>query len=137
MSNNTVNEQNQTAEKKKRSKKPLAALVLCALLALGGYGANQVFNKDNDEKVADRVADKEKITIAVVNETVKVNDKVETLAADQSWKAWLEDYFSKKDMSKTEVVVNYYYGNDDITKAIKDALSELKINATEEKSAGQ
>lgn len=110
-------------EKKSRSKKPLAAVLLAALLGLGAYGGAKLYNNEAN-------APKEQVTIAVNNETVTVNNQEQKLAEGQTWEKWFEEYFSKKDMDKTEVVVDLGYGEKEITNEITNALSKLKISTT-------
>ena len=121
---------------KKSSKKPLVAVALVAVLALGGYGASQYLDKNEPNTTVESTQEqeKEKVNIKVSAKSVTVNGQEQQLADGQSWKAWLEAYFAKKDMSKTEVVVDFDYGDYDLVKEIKDAMSELKINTTETKS---
>lgn len=116
-------------EKKSRSKKPLVALVLAALLGLGAYGGAKYYNNEGEPA-------KEKVTIRVSAETVTVNDQEQKLAENQNWKQWLESYFAKKDLAKTEVIVDYSFGDYDLVKEIKDALTDLKITSTETKGGG-
>ena len=134
MSKNTAEEQK--AEKKGRGKKPLVALLLAALLGLGAYGGATLYNNEsnkNTENEATKTPEvvKDKITISVSGADVLVNDQKQALAEGQNWKQWLEEYFSKKDMAKTEVTVDYSYGDKDVSDAIKAALDELKISVTE------
>lgn len=134
MSKNTAEEQK--AEKKGRGKKPLVALLLAALLGLGAYGGATLYNNEsnkNTENEATKTPEvvKDKITISVSGADVLVNDQKQALAEGQNWKQWLEEYFSKKDMAKTEVTVDYSYGDKDVSDAIKAALNELKISVTE------
>ena len=129
---------NEKKVEKKSSKKPLAAVAVIAALALGAFGANQYFNTNNDDKpavVEDESAKKEKVTIKVKEHKVYINDQEQTLAEGQDWKALLEAYFAKKDMAKTEVVVDYAVGDKVETDLIKKALTDLKINATETTNA--
>jgi hypothetical protein len=114
----------QQAEKKSGGKKTFAAIVVAALLGLGAYGGMKYYNNETE-------ANKEKVTIVVSAETVTVNDQEQKLAEGQTWKKWLEEYFAKKDMDKTEVVVDFGYGDSDLTAEIKGALSDLKITTTE------
>ena len=111
-------------EKKSKGKKPLIALVLAALLGLGAYGGAKYYNNEGEPA-------KEKVTIRVSAETVTVNDQEQKLAEDQ-----LESYFAKKDLAKTEVIVDYSFGDYDLVKEIKDALTDLKITSTETKGGG-
>ena len=131
MSKKTVEGQN--AEQKTRSKKPLVALLLAAILGLGAYGGAKYYDKQTNEASVESEAPKEKVAISVSAKTVSVNGQEQKLADGQSWKKWLEEYFAKKDLSKTEVTVDYEYGDYDLVTEIKAALSELKINVTETK----
>ena len=118
--------QDQQTEKKGKSKKPLAAVVLlAALLGFGAYEGAKLYNNDSDE------TPKETITIEVSADTVKINDEVQTPAEGKTWKTVLEEYFAKKDLGKTTVKVNYAYGDYDLVKEIKDALSALNITTIE------
>ena len=114
----------------------MAAIALVAVLALGGYGASQYLDKNEPNTTVENTQEqeKEKVNIKVSAKSVSVNGQEQQLADGQSWKAWLEAYFAKKDMSKTEVVVDFDYGDYDLVKEIKDAMSELKINTTETKN---
>ena len=124
----------QQAEKKSggKAKKSLAAVLVAAVLGLGAYGGMTYYNNINNEAEES----KEKVTIVVSAETVTVNNQEQKLAEGQTWKKWLEEYFAKKDMTKTEVVVDFGYGDSDLTQEIKSALADLKI-ATTEKSGGK
>ena len=118
--------QDQQTEKKGKSKKPLAAVVLlAALLGFGAYEGAKLYNNDSDE------TPKETITIEVSADTVKINDEVQTPAEGKTWKTVLEEYFAKKDLAKSTVKVNYAYGDYDLVKEIKDALSALNITPIE------
>ena len=118
--------QDQQTEKKGKSKKPLAAaLLLAALLGFGAYEGAKLYNNDSDE------TPKETITIEVSADTVKINDEVQTPAEGKTWKTVLEEYFAKKDLAKSTVKVNYAYGDYDLVKEIKDALSALNITTIE------
>ena len=118
--------QDQQTEKKGKSKKPLAAVVLlAALLGFGAYEGAKLYNNDSDE------TPKETITIEVSADTVKINDEVQTPAEGKTWKTVLEEYFAKKDPAKSTVKVNYAYGDYDLVKEIKDALSALNITTIE------
>lgn len=118
--------QDQQTEKKGKSKKPLAAVVLlAALLGFGAYEGAKLYNNDSDE------TPKETITIEVSADTVKINDEVQTPAEGKTWKTLLEEYFAKKDLAKSTVKVNYAYGDYDLVKEIKDALSALNITTIE------
>ena len=118
--------QDQQTEKKGKSKKPLAAAVLlAALLGFGAYEGAKLYNNDSDE------TPKETITIEVSADTVKINDEVQKPAEGKTWKTVLEEYFAKKDLAKSTVKVNYAYGDYDLVKEIKDALSALNITTIE------
>ena len=118
--------QDQQTEKKGKSKKPLAAAVLlAALLGFGAYEGAKLYNNDSDD------TPKETITIEVSADTVKINDEVQTPAEGKTWKTVLEEYFAKKDLAKSTVKVNYAYGDYDLVKEIKDALSALNITTIE------
>ena len=118
--------QDQQTEKKGKSKKPLAAVVLlAALLGFGAYEGAKLYNNDSDE------TPKETITIEVSADTVKINNEVQTPAEGKTWKTVLEEYFAKKDLAKSTVKVNYAYGDYDLVKEIKDALSALNITTIE------
>ena len=118
--------QDQQTEKKGKSKKPLAAVVLlAALLGFGAYEGAKLYNNDSDE------TPKETITIEVSADTVKINDEVQTPAEGKTWKTVLEEYFAKKDLAKSTVKVNYAYGDYDLVKEIKDALSALNVTTIE------
>ena len=118
--------QDQQTEKKGKSKKPLAAVVLlAALLGFGAYEGAKLYNNDSDE------TPKETITIEVSADTVKINDEVQTPAEGKTWKTVLEEYFAKKDLAKSTVKVNYAYGDYDLVKELKDALSALNITTIE------
>ncbi|MBO4685629.1 MAG: hypothetical protein J5628_03090 [Lachnospiraceae bacterium] len=118
--------QDQQTEKKGKSKKPLAAVVLlAALLGFGAYEGAKLYNNDSDE------TPKETITIEVAADTVKINDEVQKPAEGKTWKTVLEEYFAKKDLAKSTVKVNYAYGDYDLVKEIKDALSALNITTIE------
>ena len=118
--------QDQQTEKKGKSKKPLAvAVLLAALLGFGAYEGAKLYNNDSDE------TPKETITIEVSADTVKINDEVQKPAEGKTWKTVLEEYFAKKDLAKSTVKVNYAYGDYDLVKEIKDALSALNITTIE------
>lgn len=134
MSKKNQNEQQNVG--KKSSKKPLVAILLAAVLALGGYGASQYL--DNQEKPSvqkEEETKKETVNIRVTGTSVFVNGQEQKLADGQAWKALLTDFFGKKDLSKTNVVVDFDKGDYDVVKEIKDVLTELKITSTESKSA--
>lgn len=137
VNNNPVEEQK--AEKKTRSKKPLVALLLAALLGLGAYGGTQLYNESNKntetqtEKPTPTEEVKEKVTIRVFQTTVKINDQEKSLAEGQTWKDVFSEYFAGKDMSKIEVffINDDSYGDKDFTAEITKALNESKITFTE------
>jgi len=123
MSTNTTGEQ--TTGKKSRSKKPLVAVLLAALLGLGAYGGAKYYNNEGEPA-------KEKVAITVNDKTVTIDDAEQKLAEGQTWKQLLEAYFAKKDKDKIEVVVDYGYGDSELTQEIKGALADLKITTTEQ-----
>ena len=100
-------------------------MLLAALLGFGAYEGAKLYNNDSDE------TPKETITIEVSADTVKINDEVQTPAEGKTWKTVLEEYFAKKDLAKSTVKVNYAYGDYDLVKEIKDALSALNITTIE------
>ena len=55
----------------------------------------------------------------------------QALPEGKTWKVWLEEYFAKKDLANTEVTVDFAYGDSELVKEIKEALSALKITTTE------
>ena len=119
-------------QKKSGGKKSLVAVLLVALLGLGAYGGAKLYDNQNEpEKPKEKVT----ITISVSAETVKVDNQEQKLADGQTWKKWVEDYFAKKDMSNTEVVVDFGYGDNDIVMGIKSALADMKITTTEKQEA--
>ncbi|MBP5463227.1 MAG: hypothetical protein J6Y20_14050 [Lachnospiraceae bacterium] len=129
MGKNNGGEQQQ---KKSGGKKSLVAVLLVALLGLGAYGGAKLYDNQNEpEKPKEKVT----ITISVSAETVKVDNQEQKLADGQTWKKWVEDYFAKKDMSNTEVVVDFGYGDNDIVTEIKSALADMKITTTEKQEA--
>lgn len=129
MGKNNGGEQQQ---KKSGGKKSLVAVLLVALLGLGAYGGSKLYNNQNEpEKPKEKVT----ITISVSAETVKVDNQEQKLADGQTWKKWVEDYFAQKDMSNTEVVVDFGYGDNDIVTEIKSALADMKITTTEKQEA--
>lgn len=118
--------------KKKGSKKPLVALVIAAMLGLGAYGGAQYYNENiKDANVSEQQKEKEKVTIQVNAEKVSVNGAEQALPEGKTWKVWLEEYFAKKDLANTEVTVDFAYGDSELVKEIKEALSALKITTTE------
>lgn len=135
--NSPVGEQN--AEKKTRSKKPLVALLLAALLGLGAYGGAQLYNENNKDtnndvnKVSE--APKEKITIKVDTNNVSINDQKQTLPekpALEDLRKVISEYFADKDMNKFDVVfVHDTYSDNFIVNDIKTVLNDLKISVTE------
>ena len=73
----------------------------------------------------------EDVRDSMVSLAVKINDEVQTPAEGKTWKTVLEEYFAKKDLAKSTVKVNYAYGDYDLVKEIKDALSALNITTIE------
>jgi hypothetical protein len=123
----------QETGKKSRSKKPLIAAFLVAMLGLGAYGGMQYYNKDNDktpEVTQEAVVNKEKVEITVNGTDVQINGQKFELAEGQSWQKSLEEFFAKKEMDKTEVIVDFGYADQTVKEEITSALSALKINPT-------
>ena len=123
----------QETGKKSRSKKPLVAALLVAMLGLGAYGGMQYYNQNKDntpEVTQEAVVNKEKVEIAVNGTDVQINGQKFELAEGQNWQKSLEEYFAKKEMDKTEVIVDFGYADQTVKEEITSALSALKINPT-------
>ena len=117
----------QPAAKKARSKKPLVAVALAAILAVGAYGGAKLYDKE--EKKGEPA--KEKVTIEVSGTDVTINNEVQKPAEGKTWKDLLQEYFANKDMKNTDVVFLQSLGDYTVSEDIKKALGDLKISFIE------
>ncbi|MBO4652447.1 MAG: hypothetical protein J5649_03925 [Lachnospiraceae bacterium] len=119
--------------KKRHSKKPLIAILAAALLGLGAYGGMEYYNSEKNktpEVTQEAVVNKEKVEITVNGTDVQINGQKMQLAEGQNWQKYIAEYFAKKDLAKTEVIVDVGYADQTVKEEITSALSALNINPT-------